>query len=102
MIGRSTSWTDVDAFYLYARSNEKGGPVTLTDGNIFSVRPGDVLQLGLFDSWYQSVLIAETISGPDGSPIDLLINTNTTDRIDYPASALLATNLRAIRVLGFN
>lgn len=65
------------------------------------VRPGDVLRWDC-STLVSSVLIAETISGPDGSPIDLLINTNTTDRIDYPASALLATNLRAIRVLGFN
>ncbi len=102
MTGRSPSWTDVDAFYSYSRSNEKGGPVTLTDGNLFSTRPGDVLQLGLLDGWYQTVLIAQTVTEPDGTPIDLLINTNTTDRIDYPAGALLATDLRAVRILGFN
>lgn len=102
MIGRSASWTDVDAFYLYARTNEKGGPVTLTDGNIYSTRNGDVLQLGLLGSWYQTVLIAELVTDSDDQPIDLLINSNTTDRIDYPASALMATALRSIRVLGFN
>lgn len=102
MIGRSASWTDVDAFYLYARTNEKGGPVTLTDGNIFSTRGGDVLQLGLLGGWYQTVLIAELVTDEDDVPIDLLVNGNTTDRIDYPASALLATGLRSVRILGFN
>ena len=102
MIGRSASWSEVDAFYAYARLNDKGGPISITDGNIYSTRPGDIIQVRLLDDWYQSSFIVDVVEDSQSVLLDLLVNTNTTDRIDYPLSALGQTSQRAVRILGFN
>lgn len=38
----------------------------------------------------------------DGNVVDLLINSNTTDRVDYPMSAYGYTDIRLIKIIGYN
>jgi len=100
--GRSPAWTGVAEFYSYASENEGYGLVALVDENVFSGSRGDVLQYGHNGDWLHSVIITEVINDSDGNMTDYLINSNTTDRINYPASAYGYSELRLIKVLGWN
>ncbi len=100
--GRSGSWSGTEYFYEYCNKNTGKGIVAETDGNIFSAQPGDVIQY-VVDGWaHHSVIVTKVIYDDDGNVVDLLINSNTTDRVDYPMSAYGYTNIRLIRIIGYN
>ena len=100
--GRSGSWSGTEYFYEYCNKNTGKGLVAETDGNIFSAQPGDVIQY-VVDGWaHHSVIVTKVIYDDDGNVVDLLINSNTTDRVDYPMSAYGYTNIRLIRIIGYN
>ena len=48
------------------------------------------------------MLVTEVISDTSGQPVDFLIASNTTDRIDWPMSAYAYADVRLIHVLGYN
>lgn len=78
------------------------GIVAETDGNIFSAQPGDIIQY-VVDGWaHHSVIVTKVIYDDDGNVVDLLINSNTTDRVDYPMSAYGYTDIRLIKIIGYN
>ena len=55
------------------------------------------------DGWaHHSVIVTKVIYDDNGNVIDLLINSNTTDRVDYPMSAYGYTDIRLIRIIGYN
>lgn len=100
--GRSGSWSGTEYFYEYCNKNTGKGIVAETDGNIFSAQPGDVIQY-VVDGWaHHSVIVTKVIYDDNGNVVDLLINSNTTDRVDYPMSAYGYTNIRLIRIIGYN
>lgn len=100
--GRSGSWAGVEEFYDYAESNTGYGLAADTTANLYAGQAGDILQYGVDGEWNHSVIITDVVTGADGSVKDYLINSNTTDRINYPASAYAYSDLRLIRVLGWN
>jgi len=100
--GRSPAWTGVEEFYTYASENDGYGLAAIVDDNVFSGSIGDVLQYGQNGDWLHSVIITDVIEDGDGNMADYLINSNTTDRINYPASAYGYSELRLIKVLGWN
>lgn len=100
--GRSPAWTGVEEFYTYASENDGYGLVAIVNDNVYSGSIGDVLQYGHNEEWLHSVIITDVIEDSDGSMADYLINSNTTDRINYPASAYGYSELRLIKVLGWN
>lgn len=100
--GRSGSWSGTEYFYEYCNKNTGKGLVAETDGNIFSAQPGDVIQY-VVDGWaHHSVIVSKVIYDDNGNVVDLLINSNTTDRVDYPMSAYGYTNIRLIKIIGYN
>ena len=100
--GRSGSWSGTEYFYEYCNKNTGKGIVAETDGNIFSAQPGDIIQY-VVDGWaHHSVIVTKVIYDDDGNVIDLLINSNTTDRVDYPMSAYGYTDIRLIKIIGYN
>lgn len=100
--GRSGSWSGTEYFYEYCNKNTGKGLVAETDGNIFSAQPGDVIQY-VVDGWaHHSVIVTKVIYDDNGNVVDLLINSNTTDRVDYPMSAYGYTDIRLIRIIGYN
>lgn len=100
--GRSGSWSGTEYFYEYCNKNTGKGIVAETDGNIFSAQPGDIIQY-VVDGWaHHSVIVSKVIYDDDGNVIDLLINSNTTDRVDYPMSAYGYTDIRLIKIIGYN
>lgn len=100
--GRSGSWSGTEYFYEYCNKNTGKGLVAETDGNIFSAQPGDVIQYVVGGWAHHSVIVTKVIYDDDGNVVDLLINSNTTDRVDYPMSAYGYTNIRLIRIIGYN
>ena len=100
--GRSGSWSGTEYFYEYCNKNTGKGIVAETDGNIFSAQTGDVIQY-VVDGWaHHSVIVTKVIYDDNGNVVDLLINSNTTDRVDYPMSAYGYTDIRLIRIIGYN
>ena len=100
--GRSGSWSGTEYFYEYCNKNTGKGIVAETDGNIFSAQPGDVIQY-VVDGWaHHSVIVTKVIYDDSGNVVDLLINSNTTDRVNYPMSAYGYTDIRLIRIIGYN
>lgn len=100
--GRSGSWSGTEYFYEYCNKNTGKGLVAETDGNIFSAQPGDVIQY-VVDGWaHHSVIVSKVIYDDNGNVVDLLINSNTTDRVDYPMSAYGYTDIRLVKIIGYN
>lgn len=100
--GRSPAWAGVNEFYLYARENSGYGLSAVVDDNVYSGSVGDVLQFGYDNQWFHSVIITDVVKDKDGNVVDYLINSNTTDRISYPASAFGYPQQRLIKILGWN
>ena len=100
--GRSASWAGVDMFYQYCVYNTQGGPATLADANLYTAEPGDILQYAAFGTWVHTVVVSDIIYDEYGDAADMLINSNTTERIDFPASAYAYSTMRLIRILGDN
>jgi hypothetical protein len=100
--GRSPSFTGVNEFYSYASDNSGFGLVAIVDDNLYSGQAGDILQYGYDDNWMHSVIVTDVVEDDDGNTIDYLINSNTTDRINYPASAYGYAQMRIIKIVGWN
>lgn len=100
--GRSPAWAGVEEFYIYARENSGYGLKAVVDDNVFSGSVGDVLQYGHDGKWVHSVIITKVIKDKNGKVLDYLINSNTTDRMNYPASAYGYSELRLIKIIGWN
>lgn len=100
LIGRSLSWSESEAFYEYCKYNRQGGPVTEVDANLFAAKPGDVVQYRFGDR-LASAVVVNTVAGSDGEPIELLLNSHSHERTDYPLSAVTVGGTRLIRVLGY-
>jgi hypothetical protein len=100
--GRSPSFTGVNEFYSYASDNTGFGLVAVVDDNLYSGQAGDILQYGYDENWMHSVIASEVVEDDDGNIIDYLINSNTTDRINYPASAYGYAQMRIIKIVGWN
>lgn len=101
--GRSPSWAECDYFYSYCTENEGFGLVCDYSSNIFSGRPGDLVQYIVDDTdAVHTVIITKVIYDSEGNVVDYLINSNTTDKVDSPMSAYGYTNFRLIKIIGWN
>ena len=100
--GRTSSWAGVDEFYTYAKTNSGYGLVASVDENVYSGSVGDILQYGSESEWRHSAIITNIIKDEEGNVLDYLVNSNTTDRINYPASACGYSDLRLIHIIGWN
>ena len=100
--GRSPSWAGVEEFYTYASENTGFGLKAVVGDNVYSGRPGDVLQFAKDGDWVHSVIITEVVKDDQGNVLDYLVNSNTTDRINYPVSAYGYIDLRLIKIMGWN
>ena len=102
--GRSASWSSVDDFLLYAQENQGYGLVATADAPYYSGQPGDLLHLRAFSQsdWRHTVLITGLCTDETGQTIDYLVNSNTGDLRNYPASAYSYACQLLIRVHGWH
>lgn len=100
--GRSPSWTGVGRFYDYCQNNEGYGMSTDVGHNLYSGNKGDVIIMGSGEDWSHVVLVTNVIEGEQKNITDYLINSNTSDRINYPLSAYGHIKLELIRIHGWN
>ncbi len=100
--GRSGSWAGTEYFYEYCGKNTGYGMVADTSMNMFAAEKGDIMQY-VIDGWaHHSVVVTDVITDENGQVVDFLINSNTTDRTDFPLSAYGYTNIRLIHIVGNN
>lgn len=100
--GRSGAWAGTEYFYNYCIVNTGFGLVAQTDMNIFAAKPGDVMQY-VVDGWTKhSVVVSKIIRDNSGNVVEILVNSNTTDRKDFPLTAYGYTDIRLIRIIGYN
>lgn len=100
--GRTMSWTGVDFFWQYCNENTGRGIVADCKSNIYSGRPGDIIQYVNEGIGVHSVIITKVIYDDKGNVVDYLINSNTTDKVDCPMSIYGYTDFRLIRIVGWN
>ena len=100
--GRSGSWTSVSRFLQYAQDNTGYGLVALTDAPYYTGQPGDLIQMGADGTVRHTVVICEVITDEAGNTVDYLVNSNTNDLQNYPASLYGYPELTLTRIVGWN
>lgn len=100
--GRSPAWTGVGDFYEYCKKNKKFGLSADVGGNIYAGDVGDVVIMTSGEVWSHVVIITQVVKDKDGNVTDYLINSNTSDRKNYPLSAYGNTVMEIIRIKGWN
>ena len=100
--GRSMSWTGVEPFWNYCTINTGYGLCCECGDNVYSARPGDIIQYVSEGLGVHSVIVTKVVYDDQGNVIELLINSNTTDKVDCPMSIYGYTEFRIIRIIGWN
>lgn len=101
-LGRSMSWTGVEDFWRYCRANTGYGLVCDCTDNVYCAREGDIVQYISGERGVHSVIISKVIRDEAGNVVELLVNSNTTDKVDSPMSIYGYTDFRLIRIIGWN
>lgn len=101
-IGRTPSWAGVTQFYIYAKYNQNAaGLCSTVDLNYFYGEKGDLVQFGYKEKWSHTSVITGSVN-ENGSILDLLTSSNTTDCENFPLSAYNYPNKRLIKIYGWN
>lgn len=100
--GRSSSWTTVPAFYDYAKDNEGYGLCAEVDINPYYAEAGDIGQVGYDENYRHTVLIIGKIKNKNDEVVDLLINSNSVNLVNYPLSGYVYPYKRIIKIFGYN
>ena len=100
--GRSSSWTGVNQFVEYAAANTGYGLVAETEAPYFSGEPGDLLHMGIDGDWGHTVVIASAVTNGQGEVVDYLVDSNTGNLRNYPASLYGYPEIILTRIGGWN
>ena len=100
--GRVPSWSGTEAFYEYTKLNTGSGLVAKNTKYIYCASPGDIMQYVVDDWARHSVIVSKIIYDDGGNIVEILVNSNTTDHVDYPLTAYGYTNIRLIHITGYN
>lgn len=100
--GRSSSWTGVNQFVEYAAENTGYGLVAETEAPYFSGEPGDLLHMGIDGDWGHTVVIASAVTNGQGEVVDYLVDSNTGNLRNYPASLYGYPEIILTRIGGWN
>ena len=95
------SWINVGYFLDYARDNTGYGLVADADANYYDGQTGDILVMGN-GNYAHTTVISRPITDGSGATVDYLICSNTTDYLDFPASAYYYTQQWVVRIFGWN
>ena len=86
----------------YASGNTGFGLVAEMNAPYDAGEPGDLIHMGTNQDWRHTVVIVETVAGEDGSTADYLVNSNTANLQNYPASLYGYPDLILVHILGWN
>lgn len=100
--GRSSSWTGVNQFVEYAAANTGYSLVAETEAPYFSGEPGDLLHMGIDGDWGHTVVIASAVTNGQGEVVDYLVDSNTGNLRNYPASLYGYPEIILTRIGGWN
>lgn len=100
--GRSSSWTGVDQFVEYAASNSGYGLVSETEAPYFEGEPGDLLHMGINGDWGHTVVISSVVTNDQGETVDYLVDSNTGNLRNYPASLYGYPEIILTKIVGWN
>ena len=101
---RSGSWASVSQFVSYAAANTGYGLAAQVGAPYGSGQPGDIIQMGDGDGegWHHTVLIRDVVTNGSGAVVDYLVNSNTNDMRNYPASLYGYPVFALTRIAGWN
>ena len=100
--GRSYSWTGVEPFYDYCYYNTGIGIIAEVEWGTAYTEKGDVIQVGAMGRWRHSLLVTDVEYDENGYATEIIVASNTADRINYPLSAYIYTAPRLIHIVGQN
>ena len=100
--GRSSSWTGVDEFWQYAAQNEGFGLAAAVDCPFDTGEAGDLIRMGFPENWNHVVIITDVVMDEAGETVDYLIDSNTSDMKNFPASAYPLPCRSLIKIYGWN
>lgn len=100
--GRSSSWTGVDQFVHYVKNNSGYGLVAETEAPYYTGEAGDLLHMGTEGDWRHTVVIASRIEDESGEVLDYLMDSNTGDLRNYPASLYGYPKIILTKIFGWN
>lgn len=100
--GRSSSWTGVNQFVEYAAANTGYSLVAETEAPYFSGEPGDLLHMGIDGDWGHTMVIASAVTNGQGEVVDYLVDSNTGNLRNYPASLYGYPEIILTRIGGWN
>ncbi len=100
--GRSYSWTGVEPFYDYCYYNTGVGIIAEVEWGTAHTQKGDVIQVGAMARWRHSLFVTDVEYDENGYATEIIVASNTADRINYPLSAYIYTAPRLIHIVGQN
>lgn len=100
--GRSYSWTGVDPFYSYCYYNTDTGIIAETEWGTAYTQKGDIIQVGAMAQWRHSLVVTDVEYDENGYATEIIVASNTADRLNYPLSAYIYTAPRLIHIVGQN
>lgn len=100
--GRSSSWTGVNQFVEYAAANTGYGLAAETEAPYFTGEPGDLLHMGIDGDWGHTVVIVSAVTNGQGEVVDYLVDSNTGNLRNYPASLYGYPEIILTRIGGWN
>ena len=100
--GRSSSWSGVKQFIDYAAGNTGYGLAAEVDAPYDTGEPGDLIHMGVDSDWRHTVVITQPVSDGSGQVVDYLVDSNTANLQDYPASLYGYTDQILVHILGWN
>ncbi|MCM1055242.1 MAG: amidase domain-containing protein [Bacteroides sp.] len=100
--GCSMSWTEGDNLWLYCTANDNRGLCTVTDAAGGQIEKGDIVQLVTAGSVMSQAVVTDVVTDLNGRKLDFLVSGHDSDLVSYPLSALHCSEIRFIKVLGYN
>ena len=97
---RAPAWTGVPYLYNFLTRQTGGAGPFGREANVTEVEAGDIIQLAFQESgrFSHSLIIVKCGKAPDIN--NILINTHSYDRKEYPLANYFWTRIRFIKILG--
>lgn len=72
------------------------------DAPYYVGEPGDLIHMGTDSRWGHTVVITEVIQDENGTVTDYLVNSNTADMRNFPASMCGYPKMILTKIYGWN